>query len=581
MKTTQAFREKDLQNIQVFRGGISKEAKHVPMHPSLYQFDEGGTLSFNEGTHGVLVIGGVGRGKTASFMLPMASALIDAGLPGFIIDIKNNFTGQIRKLAKNAGREDDIVEIGTHPAATPVNLMAGLDVDEMQQMIESLLLSGQEHSKNIEWLHSGVRLLADIALLLRFVSQVDVRFAPSFVLMDRCVNDFRFVRNIFNMYLDRVYDNGDIKQRAFTNRVRTSPFHILSDKIYRTSLKYNEQLGFQLYGPRMVLGSITSDESLCNNLSGINCSTDLDYRKLLKENKIIILRFKHTQGHAAKLLARFIKEKFYADVYRTLDDCDQPEQCFFMADEFQDTINVSPDNTFDDLSWFSKAREFGCINIVATQALSSLYGNSLQHDQVNALVANCSTKIVLQNDDPAADKFFRHFCGLEKTLAQLGPSEALVARFDLDSRKQVVDTLHFTKIFKRIQDRLNSCGEVARVESDTPSLGSLMQELDEILFFETITTTMDGRKDYAELVTTFKNVLCSPSTLKLEYRPERHGDVMYALQSLNDRFGKGITVYGVAAIGNAGAYLDVGDDAEREDVADFLRELLEGKYHEG
>ena len=462
----------------------------------------------------------------------------------------------------------------------PINLMAGLGIDETQQMIESLLISGQEHSKNIEWLHSGARMLGDMALLLLFVSQIDMRFAPNFVLLDRCINDFNFARTLFKMYLERIYDKGDFTQRSFVNRVQASVFHILTDKAKRPPQKYDEQLAFRLFGPRIALGAITSNESLCTNLSKIGCTTGLDYRKFLEENKIIILRFKHTQGHAAKLVARFIKEKFYADVYRTLDDGDQPKQCFFMADEFQDVINVAPDNAFDDFSWFSKAREFGCINIVATQALSSLYGNSFQHDQVNALVANCSTKIVLQNDDPAADKFFRHFCGLKKTLAQLGPSEALVTRFDLGSRRQMVDTLHFTKIFERIQGRLNSFEEVVCLEDQSPTLGSLMQELDKILFHETLLKTMEGREDYAELVAAFKDQLCSPNTLKLEYGPEHHEDVMHALQSLNDKFNKELTIYGVAAIENAGGYLDVGNDAEREDVADFLRELLEGKSHE-
>jgi len=249
-----------------------------------------------------------------------------------------------------------------------------------------------------------------------------------------------------------------------------------------------------------------------------------------------------------------------------------------MADEFQDVINVSPDNTFDDFSWFSKAREFGCINIVATQALSSLYGNSHQHDQVNALVANCSTKIVLQNDDPAADKFFRHFCGLEKTLAQLGPNEALVTRFDLSSRKQVVDTLGFTKSFKRIQARLNSCGETGQAQLKTASLGSLMQKLDDTLFAETITRAMDGREDHAELVTTFKDVLCDPADLKLENEPDRHADAMHALHALKERFGTKITVHGVAAIENAGVYLDIRDYSKQEDVTDFLSALLQGKH---
>lgn len=580
MKSIQAFREKDIRNIQVFKSGALNNAKHASMHPSLYEFDEGDTISFDEGTHGVLVLGGVGRGKTASFMLPMASALIEKGLPGFIIDIKNNFTGQIRKLARAAGRESDIVEIGTHPTATPVNLLAGLGIDEMQQMLESLLISGKEHSHNIDWLHKGVRLLGDMAMLLRFVGQVDRRFIPSFVLLDRCINDFDFSRTLFKMYKEQIYDSSDYKQQSFVRRVQTSAFHILSEASRKPNQKYEEQLGYQLYGPRNILGAITADDSLCANFSGVEYSLELDYRKLLKTNKIVVLRFKHTQGHAAKLLARYIKEKFYADVYRTLDeDCEQLKPCFFMADEFQDVINVSPDNTFDDFSWFSKAREFGCINVVASQSLSSLYMNTLHRDQVNALIANCSTKIVLQNDDPAADAYFRHFCGLEKTLAQLGASEAFVSRFDLEKREQIVRTLHCRRAFERIQTRLTSTTQAETTTASNKTPVDIMRQLDEVLLIHNLPQAIRLCPEYLELVTEFRELFEDLGHTEIQYGQERHTEVVAALRTLQGDYKGKLTVYGIIEINNGGIFLDIeADDDVHEDVTDFVHDLLEKGY---
>jgi hypothetical protein len=499
-------------------------------------------------------------------------------LPGLILDIKNNFTGHVRQLARLAGRENYIVEIGTHPTAMPINLLEGLTSAETQQLFESLLLSGQEHSSNIDWLHKGVRLLTDMAMLLRFVSQYERRFAPNFALLDRCVNDYDFSRRIFDFFLSTTYDRGDFAQRSFVTRVQSTAFHILTEKLRRATKTYDEQLDYQLRGPRQVLAAITSDDSLVANLSCCTPNFTLDYRELLKAGKIVILRFKATQGHAARLLARSLKEKFYSDVYQTLDEgSEPPEKCFFMADEYQDVINVSPDNPFDDFSWFSKAREFGCINIVATQALSSLYTNALMRDQVNALVANCSTKIVLQNDDPAADAYFRHFCGLEKTLAQLGSNEALVARFDPAARKQVVQTLRFRTAFERCQSRLSTATDSGRAEQALKTKITSMSELDDILTPLTLPAEIAARPDYTELATKFQDILCNLEDLTLMYDRERHNETMKALSALKDEFGATVTVKAVAAIANAGVYLEIDClPLDREKVDSFVREILEG-----
>ena len=89
------FREKDIAAIRVLHCG--REAIQPRPHCDiLYRFDSGATISFQEGSHNVLAIGGVGRGKTASIVLPMAARCIRAGLPGLIIDVKNNLIDQIR-----------------------------------------------------------------------------------------------------------------------------------------------------------------------------------------------------------------------------------------------------------------------------------------------------------------------------------------------------------------------------------------------------------------------------------------------------------------------------------------------------
>ena len=170
------------------------------------------------------------------------------------------------------------------------------------------------------------------------------------------------------------------------------------------------------------------------------------------------------------------------------------------------------DNPFDDSSWFSKSREFGCVNIVATQSLSSLYACG-RREAVDALFSNCSAKIVLQNDDPAADAFFRHFCGVEKTLAQLGPGEALVSRYDVQERRQMVAHLHFDKAFQRTRSALFASPAVVPNAKPNRTVMDQMRVIDAI--FETAALKRQGRVKYA-LYRRHADILVAPDVIYID-----------------------------------------------------------------
>lgn len=59
MNPTQAFREKNKRNIKVISENRGKTLINSSQPAQLYKFDEGDHVSFDEGAHGVLVIGGV------------------------------------------------------------------------------------------------------------------------------------------------------------------------------------------------------------------------------------------------------------------------------------------------------------------------------------------------------------------------------------------------------------------------------------------------------------------------------------------------------------------------------------------
>ena len=190
MNHQNSTRSRAMGNIHVIqgKGRVSRPAG------TLYEFDEGARISIKDGTHGVAIIGGTGRGKTESFVTPMAKAMIEAGLPGLVIDVKNNFTDRIRRLAAVSGRSGDIVELGTHPSATPVNFLAGLSYPEMEQLFHSLVIAPFEggRSHNMDFVWRGYQLLCDLGWLLGQLQDFNPAFTPSFALLNRCVTDYEF-----------------------------------------------------------------------------------------------------------------------------------------------------------------------------------------------------------------------------------------------------------------------------------------------------------------------------------------------------------------------------------------------------
>ena len=111
----------------------NKQSVYEPESDTLVAFDEGESISFADASHNMITLGTTGSGKTMQIILPAACSLIKAGFGGLIVDVKGNFTNYVRMIAREYGRLDDVVEFGPGPDATPVNLLYGTTVFELEQ----------------------------------------------------------------------------------------------------------------------------------------------------------------------------------------------------------------------------------------------------------------------------------------------------------------------------------------------------------------------------------------------------------------------------------------------------------------
>jgi ribosome-binding protein aMBF1 (putative translation factor) len=443
-----AFRSHDRQTLAsrvLHSGQVVAETQEDNL---LLRFDDGQSLSLAEAAHGgVLVIGGPGRGKTSGIITPAAQRLIEGGYAGLVMDVKNTFTPALRKLAASAGRQDDIIEIGSHPTATPVNVLSGLDADALDRALHDFIAGRLQHTQNFDWTLKGVRLCCDCARVLLLLAREDPRFAPSFALLDRMTSDYGFARKVFLRYREGAYDSADPAQAALVARVENEAFHLLNKRTEgygKRETEWDMQLTWMLHAVRDVLGPLCASPVLMRNLSA-PAGPELDFGRLVfQEGRILVLRFSCDCTAAGNLVARSLKERFYAAAYRRFDKAGADDRkVFCVMDEFQDILTLEDSSALDDFSWVSKSREFGVVNLMATQSLSSLRKHRGRQAQADALVSICSAKLVLQSDDPALDAYMRSVFEMERPVAKLGRAEAALIKFALPERRQEVAHVGF------------------------------------------------------------------------------------------------------------------------------------------
>ena len=397
------------------------------MDNRLFTFDSGRGITFEEAVRSTLVMGGTGSGKTSSIVLPMCHNLIKAGFAGLIIDVKGNLGKQVRRIAKECGREGDIVEFGSSSTACKTNLLDGLRDHETASIFDILATSGVEEDRNIAWHQKGARMAQDIAFVLRSLSMVNPgchfsrQFRPTLKAVSAILNNKVLARNIWNFYVielkkaqavPRKHGCTSYLQEAenFVQEISSQGFHVFKtpakERTVRGKENNEEQQTWMLQRITGQFKNLNTTHGLLDRFSCLDDSAvpinfyDLVYR----QKKIVLVHFSPDCGPAANILARIIKERFYMALFEK--GLSHDAYTFMVNDEFQNTMNMSARNRFSDMELFSVSREFRNINVIATQSVASLYAKGNSH-AVTSLLANCTNKILLQTRDPQTIKWAR------------------------------------------------------------------------------------------------------------------------------------------------------------------------------
>jgi hypothetical protein len=122
-------------------------------------------LSLQDAAQNVIVLGGIGSGKTTRAIQPLLTQLLDQDCGGIIFDIKGDFGAAVYSLAQDAGRE--VVTIG--PERTRMNLLAGLTPEVAASFLKSAFIMNQRGSFDSFWIDTAVQLTLNALGVLSFL----------------------------------------------------------------------------------------------------------------------------------------------------------------------------------------------------------------------------------------------------------------------------------------------------------------------------------------------------------------------------------------------------------------------------
>ncbi|MFN2343817.1 MAG: type IV secretory system conjugative DNA transfer family protein [Desulfonatronovibrio sp.] len=433
----------------------------------LFTFDSGYSISMEEANHNVLIIGITGCGKTSTLVNNAVDRAMIEDMGGLVFDVKNNFTSNVRRLAASAGREDDVIEIGSHDTAQPVNILKGYSLEEQLDILESMIMQNVNDSRSADWHYKGTRMTQQVCAALHHLDMMnpDQYFAPSLALIARLINDQELAQKTWDLFV-KCMDPANPEHQQLKAQVEADNFTILkaqtaSDKPDRYTREWEQQVSWMLGIPRKCLEEFASG-SLADNLSAVD-GPGLDLEDLIfRQNKIVLVRFSVKSGAPGNRLARMIKERFYNAAYSRFDQEDTKNSHKYVLcimDEFQDIVHLDENSSLDDFSWVSKAREFKIINVAATQSMSSLYRKGNEH-AVRAMLSNFGCKIIMQNDDSATDTWVESSFYPQQRVQELGAGEAIVVKYALPRRRIEVNIETAQNMHDKSQQKLAALPEI-------------------------------------------------------------------------------------------------------------------------
>lgn len=389
----------------------------------------------------IFVAGGIGSGKTASCAYPFLEQILEFHPTneqlkpcGLILDKKGDFYERLEQMAKEVGREGDIIRIEVggdntwnpiHAPHTMAEVLAGRLVSLYENMKGSSSSGGSD-----QWVKDGMFKVLKHGIGLH-------RIAYGYVT----------VKDINDMVAEMSGGDEDDDNNPVLDTLPRYDAALASRKA-KGELIGDEEADYNYH--RQFFEKELACENTRNKatyLAAVTTITDLfskpavartfcpprkkitlgSFDSILDSGKIIVLNAPYEKlGNISIALGVMLKLEFQRSILGRVSreaadkTLNRERMAFFICDEYQNFVTVSGNNTNEgDDQFYAESRQSRCVSMVLTQSIASLISKT-GAEKAEVILGSLRTKIFMAVVPQKDQKAAAELCGksLQKVKTQ-------------------------------------------------------------------------------------------------------------------------------------------------------------------
>lgn len=341
------------------------------------------TLTTEDAAQNILVLGGIGAGKTTRLMQPLLVQLLDQTCGGLLFDVKGDVKKAVMTLGEMTNRPVTI--IGPHHSQ--INLLAGLTPEVAASFLKSAFLLNGGAKMDGFWIDTATELCRNTLGLLSFLP------------------DHYTLQGLYSYLFD------EEMREALQERISIllSTLEAKDQRLFKTYLRYHDSI-FGAFDEKVKSGvnaTVSQVLSPFNHPDLIDAfceqtESNLTMESVLDGTVYLVDIPLSRWGLGGKVAYTFIKLRFFNVMQSRIHhpEWNQEKPVFFMCDEYQELISASKDG-LSDLNFWDKSRSSKTIGIISAQSVSSFYAALGDHDLSHAILQNFRQKICFRTEDQA------------------------------------------------------------------------------------------------------------------------------------------------------------------------------------
>jgi hypothetical protein len=340
-------------------------------------------LNTEDASQNILVLGGIGAGKTTRLMQPLLAQLLDQACGGLLLDVKGDVKKAVINLCEMTDRPASIIG----PNHRPMNLLAGLTPEVAASFLKSAFLLNGGARMDGFWIDTATELCRNTLGLLSFLPE------------------HYTLQGLYSYLFD------DEAREAVQERINVllATLDTKEQRLLKTYLRYHDSI-FSAFDEKVKSGvnaTVAQALSPFNHPDLIDAfcehtETGLAMESVLDGTVYLVDMPLSRWGLGGKVAYTFIKLRFFNVMQSRIHhpEWNQDKPVFFMCDEYQELISASKDG-LSDLNFWDKSRSSKTIGIISAQSVSSFYAALGDHDLTHAILQNFRQKLCFRTEDQA------------------------------------------------------------------------------------------------------------------------------------------------------------------------------------